>query len=65
MCRWKTAGGFVELGAEAVIAVAVAVREHVQGCFDREAGLTSVIESAETVEEAEAISWVNGQAVSK
>jgi hypothetical protein len=60
MCRWKTAGGFVELGAEAVIAVAVAVREHVQGCFDREAELTSVIESAETIEAAEAVSWRNG-----
>jgi hypothetical protein len=59
-CRWKTAGGFVELTSEAVIAVAVAVRAHVQWCFNREAELTSVIESAETVEDVEAVSWVNG-----
>jgi hypothetical protein len=57
MCRWKTAGRFVWLNAENVIAVAVAVREHVQGCFDKEAGLTSVIGSAETVEDVEAAAW--------
>ncbi len=35
---WKAAsGGFVTLTAQQVIAVAQAVRAHVQACFDREA----------------------------
>jgi hypothetical protein len=56
-CRWKTAQGFVELDAKTIVDMAVAVREHVQGCFDREAGLTSVIESAETADELKAAAW--------
>jgi hypothetical protein len=56
-CRWKTAGGFAELDAKTIVDMAVAVREHVQGCFDREAELTSVIMNAETVEDAEAAAW--------
>jgi hypothetical protein len=56
-CRWKTAGGFVDLDAKTVIAVAQAVRAHVQECFDREAELTAAIEAAETVEEVQAIGY--------
>lgn len=37
--QWKTPGGFVDLSAEQIIAVARAVRAHVQQCFDREAVL--------------------------
>lgn len=34
--RWKTSQGFVDLSAAQVLAVADAVSEHVQLCFDRE-----------------------------
>ena len=34
--RWKTSGGFVDLTSDQVLAVADAVSEHVQACFDRE-----------------------------
>ncbi|MDH0896361.1 MULTISPECIES: DUF4376 domain-containing protein [unclassified Pseudomonas] len=34
--RWKSQSGFIDLSASQVIAVASAVRAHVQGCFDRE-----------------------------
>jgi hypothetical protein len=56
-CQWKTATGFVVLTAEQIIAVAQAVREHVQTCFDREAGLTYEVNAAETIAAVEAISW--------
>lgn len=34
--RWKTSDGFVDLPAAQVLAIAGAVSEHVQMCFDRE-----------------------------
>ena len=34
VCRWKGIDGFVELTAPQIIAIADAVREHVQSCFD-------------------------------
>ena len=37
--RWKTSGGFVDLTAAQVLAIADAVSEHVQLCFDREDAL--------------------------
>ncbi|MFN6976512.1 MAG: DUF4376 domain-containing protein [Gemmobacter sp.] len=37
--RWKTANGFVSLDSATIIALATAVRAHVQACFDREAEL--------------------------
>lgn len=43
VCRWKTSAGFVELSTAQIIAVATAVRAHVQGCFDREAALLNAI----------------------
>lgn len=40
--RWKVAdGSFVTLDAPTVIAIAQAVRAHVQACFDREAELVA------------------------
>ncbi|VVN64604.1 DUF4376 domain-containing protein [Pseudomonas fluorescens] len=49
--RWKTSQGFVDLTAEQVLAVADAVSEHVQLCFDREdALLGSVAEGSITAE---------------
>lgn len=56
-CKWKGVDGFVELTAPQIIAVADAVRQHVQSCFDHEAELLPLIESAETEAELEAISW--------
>jgi hypothetical protein len=38
--NWKMAdGAFVTLDAQAITAFAMAVRRHVQACFDREAGI--------------------------
>jgi len=37
--QWKTPGGFVALSAAQVIAIADALADHVQACFDREAAL--------------------------
>lgn len=45
--NWKTEAGFVELSAAQVLAVAQAVRAHVQACFDREAELLPLIEAAD------------------
>jgi hypothetical protein len=56
-CHWKTGAGFVELDAAAILAVAVAVRTHVQACFDKEAGLLDAVTAAGTIEEAGAIEW--------
>lgn len=43
--NWKTPHGFMQLTAEQVIAVARAVRSHVQACFDREGELLDAIEA--------------------
>ncbi len=46
--RWKLAGGeFVDLAAAQIIALALAVRTHVQACFDREAELAEAIRAAD------------------
>ena len=45
--RWKLATGeFVALSAPQIIALALAVRAHVQACFDREADLAAQIRAA-------------------
>ena len=41
--KWKTASGFVELTGAQVIALASAVRAHVQACFNREAELQEAV----------------------
>lgn len=41
--RWKTSDGFVDLSAAQVLAVADAVSEHVQACFDREDALLAAV----------------------
>lgn len=55
--NWKSVNGFVTLNSQAVIGVALAVRTHVQGCFDKENLLVTQINAAQTIEEIEAISW--------
>jgi hypothetical protein len=56
-CRWKGIDGFVTLNATQIIAIADAVRQHVQSCFDHEAELLPLIASAETEAELNAINW--------
>lgn len=56
-CRWKTENGFVTLTATQIVAVATAVRSHVQAQFDREYELATQVEAAETVQAVEAIRW--------
>ena len=56
-CRWKTESGFMELTAPQILAIADAVRAHVQGCFDREADWVRQIKDAETPEDLAGIVW--------
>jgi hypothetical protein len=56
-CKWKGIDGFVELTAPQIIAVADAVRGHVQSCFDHEAELVPLIAAATTQAELDAIEW--------
>lgn len=55
--QWKTPTGFIPLTAEQIKAVGVAVRKHVQDCFDKEAELLKKIEAAKTKEELAAVVW--------
>lgn len=55
--NWKTVSGFVELTAAQIIAVAQAVRAHVQICFDIEATLMPQIEAATDEETLNNIVW--------
>ncbi len=44
VCRWKMADGTrVELDAKMIIAVASAVRDHIQACYDREDQLLTAV----------------------
>ena len=54
--KFKTASGqFAPLSASETEALADAVADHVQACFDRESDLLDAINAAETVEELEAV----------
>ncbi len=55
--NWKAKNGWAVLDAATILAVADAVRSHVQACFDREKDLQAQIEAATTVEELEAVKW--------
>ena len=56
-CRWKTESGFVELTAPQILAIADAVREHVQAQFDHERALLALVDAAGTLEDLEAVTW--------
>ena len=56
-CRWKGVSGFIELTAPQILAIADAVRAHVQGCFDRESELLPLIEAATSPGDLEVIMW--------
>ena len=53
--NWKTATGFIHLSAQEIIAVAQAVRAHVQSCFDREGELVAQVDAAKTENDLDAI----------
>lgn len=56
-CNFKTAKGFVEIGAAQIIEIAKAVRAHVQACFDRELTLLRAIETGDYHDEMLAEGW--------
>lgn len=56
-CNFKTLNGFVEIGAEQILAMAKAVRAHVQACFDRELELLRAIEAGSYTEEMLEEGW--------
>ncbi|MEZ1321785.1 DUF4376 domain-containing protein [Pseudomonas fluorescens] len=56
-CNFKTLDGFVEIGAEQIIAIAKAVRAHVQACFDRELDLLQAFEAGTYKDEMLAVGW--------
>lgn len=55
--KWKTLSGFVELQASQVLAVARAVRAHVQACFDREAVLLDAVANGTITDDMIEESW--------
>ena len=57
ICQWKTDTGFIDLNAQLIMAIATAVRQFVQSCFDREAVLNALVTKAATAEEVMAIAW--------
>lgn len=59
---WKAANGFITLSAAQIIAVAQAVRDHVEACFNQEAELQAEIDAAVSAEEVSAITWITEDA---
>lgn len=57
ICNWKTPVGFVQLDAHTLLAVATAVRAHVQACFDREAVLLSALDAGAFTESMLGEGW--------
>lgn len=55
--QWKTPEGFVELTGAQVIAIARAVRAHVQACFDLEAELLAELEAGTLTEDMLEQGW--------
>lgn len=59
--RWKAASGdWVDLTGDQIIAIADAVADHVQACFDREGDLHDLIDAAETAEAVLAVDIAAG-----
>lgn len=56
-CNFKTRNGFVEIGAEQILAIAKAVRAHVQACFDRELILLEALEAGTYTDEMLKDGW--------
>lgn len=59
--RWKAASGdWVELTGTQIIAIADAVADHVQACFDREGEMHDAIDAAETAQTVLAVDITAG-----
>ncbi|QTD34590.1 DUF4376 domain-containing protein [Pseudomonas fluorescens] len=56
-CNFKTLNGFIEVGAEQILAIAKAVRAHVQACFDRELILLEALEAGTYTDEMLKDGW--------
>ncbi len=57
MVNWKARNSWFQLDAATLIAIADAVRAHVQACFDKEEVLQNQVDAATTVAELEAVKW--------
>ncbi len=56
-CQWKTASGWVSLDTTTLIAMGLAVRTHVQACFDKEKTLCEAVDAAANTAALELIAW--------
>lgn len=57
ICNWKTPTGFVQLNADALKAIGMAVRAHVQACFDREGVLVAAVDNTTYTEAMLNLGW--------
>lgn len=57
--NWKTTEGFIQIPAEQVLAMADAVSDHVQACFNREADLLAALEAGTLTEAMLEEGWPN------
>lgn len=53
--KWKSSAGFVELNASQIHAIAEAVGDHVQACFQRESEILDNVLVATTIEDLESL----------
>lgn len=58
--RWKTPAGFIDLQGQQIIAMATAVRAHVQAAFDREAELLDALADGTFTEAMLDEGWPDG-----
>ncbi|WP_339454050.1 DUF4376 domain-containing protein [Pseudomonas sp. EA_5y_Pfl2_R50] len=61
-CNFKTLDGFVQIDSPQILAIAKAVRAHVQACFDRELELLNALESGTYMEEMLKQGWPHSSA---
>ena len=57
--RWKTPNGFIDLEGQEIIAMATAVRAHVQAAFDRESELLDALANGTFTEAMLEEGWPN------
>lgn len=58
--RWKTPNGFIDLEGQEIIAMATAVRAHVQAAFDRESELLEALADGTFTEAMLEEGWPDG-----
>lgn len=54
---WKTRGGWAQLDAEQMVAVANAVMAHVQACFERESEMLDALDAGEYTDARLGTGW--------